>query len=214
MSDAEELQPPELKQVAVVNQDSLRAVLREYAIDSRSGDTASYRETAEMSIEQLVETSFAHMWAKFEAAGLVVKLQSIVDDGTAVPGELDEAMNQEFVAIRPGRDVLLASEDIAAGQLCVLDLGLQIRVATDEEVAAAKNEIAEGEDLQEEVGLRDAPEAEEAVSGDMPQFDAPTPKIGDMPNPVDTESRTAEPELTPETTTLSSPDVLALFGLT
>lgn len=89
--------------VAIITLLQLRAMIHEYIVDSRTGDgTLSYRETAELPLYEVVNSSANHLWAKFEKAGL------LAENGEAIEGTVKQI-------------TYTAGDDLVYGQVCVID---------------------------------------------------------------------------------------------
>ena len=92
--------PPQ-EPVAILTIMQLRAMILESITDSRTGDTLSYRDTATMPADEVAISSANHLWAKFEKSGLL-----------AAHTEIEATIEQiQYIA----------AEDLAAGQVCVID---------------------------------------------------------------------------------------------
>lgn len=78
----------------IIDKDALRKSIREYIIDSRTGETMTYRETAALDVDTATESSTDVLWEKLQAHPKV----EIFDAG------------KQFVA----------GEDLVAGQVVVV----------------------------------------------------------------------------------------------
>lgn len=113
---------PAPEPVAIITWLQLRAMILEYITDSRAGDTLSYRETAAMPADEAAVSSANHLWAKFEKAGL------LGEQGEAVEGTIEQIQ-------------YVAAEDLAAGQVCVIDVDGRVQPYKTEFVNTVKDAI-------------------------------------------------------------------------
>lgn len=81
----------------LINKDDLHKAITDYIVDSRTGDTLSYRETAALDVETAAQSSTDVLWSKLWE--------------TAVDVDYAE----------PGVRLLIAGDDIVYGQVLVLD---------------------------------------------------------------------------------------------
>lgn len=127
-------EPLNVSTVVIVTFAQLESMIAKYIIDSRTGETLSYRDTAALSTEDAAHSSAIKLWREFEEAGLVAATVTQPPDELVSPAVEMLEPPAGCVAVRLNSDLLIADEDIVAGQFCVISDKGHIRVATGEEV--------------------------------------------------------------------------------